>query len=161
MVFIDDPTVHIVAGDEIRRVLPNGREEVFSVVDPAFYEAFGLIAAHYQVAISRKGEFERGKGGYYINVTGEHSRINISSIDNSINSYGENSPLFGQIREAIERGVEDPEIRKRASAALDQMKSAKEKASFITGYQEFVSCLANHVTVIAPFLPALTEFLSR
>jgi hypothetical protein len=47
MVAVDDASATILAGDELRRRLPNGTEEAFEVVDPKFFEGLhGAIPAH-------------------------------------------------------------------------------------------------------------------
>jgi hypothetical protein len=45
---IDDMKADVRPGDEIRRSLPNGNEEVFTVEDPKFFRA-GPFGDHYQV----------------------------------------------------------------------------------------------------------------
>src|SRR5258705_9103855 len=64
-ILIDDVSSVIEVGDEIRRALPNGREEVFVVEDPVFYEKFHSIDAHYQVKVRKSGTFPRHTGGNY------------------------------------------------------------------------------------------------
>ena len=59
--FIDDMNVDVRPGDEIRRRLPNGREEAFFVEDPKFYDSH--FGKHYQVKISRRGTFDPKTGG--------------------------------------------------------------------------------------------------
>lgn len=52
---IQDPSIVIQVGDEIRRLLPNGVEETFEVIDPVFYQRNSVFPAHYQVKVKRKG----------------------------------------------------------------------------------------------------------
>jgi hypothetical protein len=83
---IDDMSVDVREGDEIRRTLPNGREEAFVVTDPTCYTE-GHFGPHYQVSVARRGVFEKHAGGNYtINVSGNHSRVNVGSVDNSTNT---------------------------------------------------------------------------
>lgn len=83
---IDDMSVDVREGDEIRRTLPNGREEAFVVTDPTCYTA-GHFGPHYQVAVTRRGIFDKHVGGNYtINVSGNNSRVNVGSTDNSSNT---------------------------------------------------------------------------
>src|SRR5258706_9478467 len=85
-ILIEDTSQVIEVGDEMRRILPNGREEVFVVEDPAFKEKFHSIDAHYQVKVRKKGTFPRHTGGNYsLHVTGNNSRVNIASTDRSTN----------------------------------------------------------------------------
>lgn len=113
---IDDMSVDVQEGDEIRRLLPNGREETFLVVDPKFYKD-GHFGSHYQVAIQRRGVFDKHVGGHYtVHVSGNNARVNVNSTDNSSNSVvvqRENlGPLLEELtrlREAIAIKAHDPE----------------------------------------------------
>ena len=55
---IEDMNVDVQTGDEIRRLLPNGKEETFVVENTKFYHG-GPFGSHYQVSISRPRQFER------------------------------------------------------------------------------------------------------
>jgi len=46
--------------------------------------------------------------------------------------------------------------------AVSRLESAKhDKTSFAQSYQAFITSAAAHMTVIAPFLPALGEMLAK
>lgn len=158
---LPDGNVQIFAGDEIRRTLPNGVEEAFEVIDPVFCKAFHGITAHYQVKIRRKGQFPKGQGGNYVfNLSGPNSRVNINSQDNSQNIVSENS-VFNDIKKAIENGVQNSDEKEKILALISAMeKQASDKGGFLKAYQEFMASLSNHVSIIAPFLPALSKYFS-
>lgn len=157
---IPDPSVTVLAGDEIRRKLPNGVEEAFDVVDPVFYDKTFGIPAHYQVKIKRKGTFPAGTGGHYtFNLSGHNSRVNISSNDSSHNVVGNNA-VFGDLRTSIKSGVSDEALQSRLLSLITDMEAAKDsKEKFTSVYASFMAAAANHMTLIAPFLPALATFM--
>ena len=152
-----DERLDIVPGDELRRALPNGRDETFEVLNPVYNEAFHEIPAHFQVEVRKKGTFSHGTGGNYaINVTGQNARVNVGSHDQSINlAVAEGT--FPQLRSALVQAVADESERTALLAALDRMEGAKSKEELAPAYQRFIAAAANHMTVIAPFLPALGQ----
>jgi hypothetical protein len=157
---IDDMSVDIQPGDEIRRLLPNGKEDVFFVEDPKFYRD-GPFGSHYQVSVSRRGSFPKHTGGNYnITVSGINSRVNIESTDSSTNiSYGA-SP-FEEIRRALKDGIADQTKRLELIALVEQAEKAKNQKGFLAAYQNLIASAANHMTILSPFLPALTQLISQ
>src|SRR5947199_9625753 len=81
MIFVEDLSIEVQPGDEVRRLLPNNKEEVFVVNDPQFMDVSHLgMENHYRLFISRRGTYEKHTGGNYnINVSGTNSRVNIKS----------------------------------------------------------------------------------
>lgn len=85
VIIVPDKMADVRTGDEMRRRLPNGNDDVFVVTEPTFFNTRGM-APHYQIKFRRAGTEPHHKGGNFtINVTGTNSRVNINSIDNSIN----------------------------------------------------------------------------
>lgn len=156
--FIDDMSADIQAGDEIRRPLPNGKEQAFTVRDPACYPS-GPFAPHYQVKITPKGTFDHHKGGYYqVTVSGPNSRVNIGSHDSSVNVAVSNN-VFNDIRQALAGAGIDSSQLATLQKKVAAMEAAEDQGTFSKAYQGFVGSLADHITIIAPFLPALTQIL--
>lgn len=158
MIAVFDETLLVFAGDEIRRRLPNGADEVFEVIDPTFFGAMDSLPGHFQIDVRRKGSFPHGKGGHMnITVTGDNARVNIGSTDNSTNTVNHGA-LFADIIAAIERGVPDDQRGVLIEAVRD-MERAQGTGGFAGAYQRFVAVAADHFTLVAPFLPALTALL--
>ena len=72
--------------------------------------------------------------------------------------------IFEQVRAVVEQQVGDPQERENISRALEEFRAAtksqqKTPAALLDTYQKFMAAAANHMTVLAPFLPALTAFL--
>lgn len=159
-IVVPDASASIDIGDEIRRSLPNGKDETFEVVDPIFQEAFGGIPAHYQVKVRKKGLLPAGGGGNYtINVSGSNSRVNIHSQDNS-NNVANDLKVFEDARAAVLAQLPDNDQRAQIILNLDAAKaSAGNSDSYRAAYQKLISSAADHITILAPFLPMLTSFL--
>ncbi|WP_319320748.1 hypothetical protein [Shinella sp.] len=160
MIAVFDPMASIVVGDEMRRVITNGSEEAFEVVDPVFYEGGAGIPAHFQVKIRRKGTFPPGSGGNYsIQVSGNNARVNVHSIDKSTNIIND-ARIFNELRTAIAAEVPAGILQRNLIQAVEEMSaSTSDRPSFLAAYQKFISSAADHMTVVAPFLPALAAFI--
>ena len=130
------------------------------MVDPQYQAGFGGISPHYQVQIKRKGAFPAGTGGNYtVHVAGPNARVNLHSTDKSTNIVIDNR-VFADLRAVISEKVPDERARLSLLNSVDDMAAAKnDKPGFLSAYQRFISNAAEHMTVIAPFLPALAPFL--
>jgi hypothetical protein len=147
-------------GDEIRRLLPNGREEAFVVQDPKYYRN-GTFGSHYQVKIGRPDIFPKHTGGNYnIHISGPNSRITIHSTDQSNNTVAGGN-VFNELRAALSNGIKDEGEREKLNRLLNDIETARDKKSFTGSYQALIASAAEHMTILAPFLPALAELLKR
>jgi hypothetical protein len=156
---VPDASVVIHPGDEMRRSLPNGTDETFEVVDPRFHdETFG-IKPHFQVKVRRKGAFPHHTGGHFnITMSGANARVNLGSTDNSTNLVG-SAAVFGDMTSAITNGISDAAAREELLRAVKEMRNSRGGGGFLGAYQRFMALAANHMEVIAPFLPALAGLL--
>ena len=94
------------------------------------------------------------------NLHGTHSRVNIRSSDQSLNiSNVTSEQLFLNLREHIEENVPDVADREELLERLNALQNATDKKSILERYQDFIASAANHMTLIAPFIPALTQLL--
>lgn len=160
VIFVPDKMAKIHVGDEIRRMLPNGEEEAFVVVDPRFYDG-APFGPHFQVKVNRKGSFEAGKGGNYdVNITGANARVNIHSVDNSTN-WAINSPVFSRIRSAINDGVVGEGDSQELLQFVDEMEQANDKETFVAAFNKFVTKAGPYMSILGPFIPLLTELMTE
>ena len=158
-IVIPDATVVIQPGDEMRRSLPNGTDETFEVVDPRFQDKFHGIPAHFQVKVRRKGTFPHNTGGNLsITMSGPNARLNVGSTDNSTNLVG-STAVFGDLQAAVRNGISDEAARDLLLGAIKEMRQSHGTGGFLAAYQRFMSLASDHMTVIAPFLPALAGLL--
>jgi hypothetical protein len=159
-IVVFDTSLAISVGDEVRRALPSGQDETFEITDPTFFQEFHGTKAHYQLKYRRKGTFPHGAGGNYtFHVSGNNARLNIDSRDQSINTVVEGDVLGG-LETALRDGIQDSEKLSRLVAAVDEMRREQHKPGFVVAYQKFVSICADHLGIVAPFLPALAGLMS-
>jgi hypothetical protein len=93
------------------------------------------------------------------NLHGNNPRININSQDYSIN-IANSKIVFDEIRKTIESEIQDENLKRDLQNKVAEMEQSVGKNTFLPKYSEFVALAANHVTVFAPLLPALTQFLT-
>lgn len=157
---VPDASIDVETGDEVRRLLPNGKEEVFIIRDAVYSDGLGPIPPHYNLKVFRKGSFARHTGGHYINVSGHNARVNLNSTDNSTNVVNTTS-IFAQVASAIEQGVDDAAERETLLEALKAIETSDSSEGKGQAYQRLIANAANHMTILAPFLGPLTQALSQ
>jgi len=87
-------------------------------------------------------------------------RVNINSTDYSINITNA-EPIFRQLAKAIQSEISEEKLRMDLLGKTQEMESAvKETPRFLKLYSDFIALAANHMTVVSPFIPALTHFIS-
>lgn len=161
IIFIFDDTLPIEENDKIYRKLPNSLVETYLVLDRGFHSKFHGIPGHYQIKVRKEGSIKEEKYSSMINIynaNGLNSRININSTDNSITYINDTELLFNELKKNLENITEN-EIKQKALQILGDLKNTKNTSEFLSEYQSFISLLANHMTIIAPFIPALTELI--
>jgi hypothetical protein len=97
------------------------------------------------------------------NVQGDHARWNVNSTDNSVNIINTKSPeeFFATLRGRIESEVAEGDERRKIIEALTALEGSHGKPSFAHRYTDFMALAANHMAVLLPFIPALTEMLHK
>jgi hypothetical protein len=100
-IFIQRSDLIIKSGDLIRRVMSNGAEETFKIIDPGFHESFHSIPAGYQMDVIKLGLPEAKNAVHTINynISGTNNRINQNSTDNSVNTLNLNPDLQKHLTE--------------------------------------------------------------
>lgn len=163
MIVTTNPMIPIEDGDRFERRLPSGIVESFLIVDAGFHSKFHKIPAHYQSKVHKETALISSGGGsakVVYNLIGPNTRVNIQSADSSTNVVNiESSTLFDEMKKAIVESIQDELTRSRLVERIDAMKSAAGTQSFISRYTEFIAIAADHMTLLAPFLPALSQLL--
>jgi hypothetical protein len=67
--------------------------------------------------------------------------------------------LFSHLRDDLSKGVPDVEELERILRKVDELEGAKHTGNYLSKYQEFMNVVAAHITIVAPFIPALTQLL--
>jgi hypothetical protein len=158
-VFIDNGGLPLEEGDTLERALPNGLVERYRVLDRGYFAAFHGQAAHYQAKVEKESAPRpRSTGSIVYNVSGPNARINVHSSDNSTNVVNvAPAQLFKQLVAAIEAGVQADTERKALITRVSALEEGSRSGSFLSAYQQFIAAAANHMTIVAPFLPALAQ----
>ncbi len=95
-------------------------------------------------------------------VYGHNPRWNVNSNDRSVNIItASNDQIFQELERQITSSVPTGDEQKDILEKLAHLQGAQGLPSFAHKYAEFISAAANHVTILAPFIPALTEMLSK
>lgn len=165
LILTGDAKLPIEEGDCFERRLPNGTVESYEVLDPGFFAGMSGMPAHFQSKVRRQSRgtpTPKPAQQVVYNVTGDNARINIGATDASTNIVNiQESALFVKLRYAIEQSVEDAEAKHRILVAVAALESEAGKPTFLHKYNEFMAAAANHMTVLAPFVPALTQMLTK
>lgn len=90
-------------------------------------------------------------------ASGPNSRFNLSSTDHSSNVNNE-TDLFAALLAAVQK-INDDHEREVVVTAVTTMQKEQGLPGFVGAYQRFITTAANHMTIVAPFLPQLTALL--
>jgi hypothetical protein len=159
---VADPDVPLEEGDVFERKLPNGIVERYTILDAGYYEGIGGIPANYQSEVRKETKIDRAvaPGQVVYNLIGSNARVNIHSVDASSNVVGiDAAALFSGLRTAIERGVQGDDLQRKLQEKVSELETTQGTGGFLSRYQEFIALAANHITIIAPFIPALSQML--
>jgi hypothetical protein len=162
MIFIDDAKIPVEEGDHIERRLPNGLLDQYLVLDRGFFTGGGGIPDHYQIQVRKVTAIPRNPMSQTIiyNLHGANARVNIQSHDQSTNVVNVSATdLFNELRKALSEKVQDEARRKELIRKVAELESTEGSPSYVEKYKEFMAVAADHITVIAPFIPALAQLL--
>jgi hypothetical protein len=99
-----------------------------------------------------------------LHISGGHfhqSPIGVGThITQSITASVSNAPVFSALRAAIDDANLDGSQRTQLLERIGSMEAAPDQHTFIERYQSFMALAADHVTIVAPFLPALAVLLT-
>jgi len=160
-IFVDDGTVNIEEGDIIERVLPSGAKEQYLVVDRGFYKGMRGIPDHYQITVEKQSTYTKVSRGQVINqynITNA-DRVNIHSTDNSTTYQITANDL--SILETVRTLAKGLNNEQEIISAVDEMQDNVGKKGFVEKYNAFIQSVANHMTIFAQFIPALSVLLTK
>jgi hypothetical protein len=140
----------IAAQPSIENHYENLQRKIFAEVD--------LFCAKLEAQESEK-KANRVSSNITYNLHGNNPRVNIGSKDYSIN-IANSKIVFDEIRKTIKSEIQDENLKRDLQNKVEEMEQSVGKNTFLPKYSEFVALAANHVTVFAPLLPALTQFLT-
>ena len=81
-----------------------------------------------------------------------------NSIDNSVNKQPDEETLaiFSDIRNTLQKGIIGDKV---IIEALDELIASVGSEKYSSKYDEFIQSVANHMSIIAPFIPFLSNLL--
>jgi hypothetical protein len=124
-------------------------------------QAVGLSANLVKTEIDRRRLMaKKTEGSTTYNVQGENARVNVNSNDHSVNVVTKSKDeFFATLQQKIEAGVPEGEEKRKILTALTALRQSHGGPTFAQRYTDFIAVAANHVALLAPFIPALTEML--
>jgi hypothetical protein len=97
---------------------------------------------------------------YYVEA--DKPRVYVNRADNSVSAViWANEQLFADIWQKIECCVREGNERTQILEKLAALEQAQTLPSFAQRYSDFISAAANHILLLMPFNPALTEMLHK
>lgn len=158
-IFVKDTNIVIQDGAEITRILPNGQEDRYLVIDNGYHHANFSIPAGYQCKVKKKSSYIEGlnstKTNFTINAT--QSNINIANNHSQIHQITDNK-IFQDIINQIEQSIQDHETKAQLIGIVKDLEKSIGTPSFKEKYNSLITSMANHITILAPFLPSLTHY---
>lgn len=128
--FVTD--IPIEVEDHLLRTLPNGLVEDFIVIAPNYNQGLVSIKPHYIVKVKRSDAPAAPPQTIIANVSGTNAKVNINSVDNSINSVGgiSGGELAAFVKEisVAQALMDEPQIEAIA-APLEILKIESESSS--------------------------------
>jgi len=160
-IIIPDGKLPIEEQDIIYRSLPSGLVESYVINDRGYIAGISGIEGFYQALVTKENTIKQDQYQNIINVYnlhGENSKVNVNSIDNSVNMIKDNKEVFDKLISIINE-QSDEKIRNQAIALAIELKENIGKPSFIDRYKELIALMADQISIIAPLLPALTALI--
>ncbi|MBZ6485095.1 hypothetical protein [Priestia aryabhattai] len=92
---------------------------------------------------------------------GSNNRFNKNSTDHSTNLIytKTNITIFDEIRKKLNEAQLNQTKKVELLSQVEDLEEAVDTPNFINRYQKFISSAADHMTVIGPLIPALTELI--
>ena len=149
--------------DLLLRALPNGLEEIYVIDDPKFNTGMGGIKSFFEIAVHKSNQQPDTKANIINNYNTTHNTITGNNNNININSPGStfinNSTLFDSLKSVIEQQIPEKE-KEKLLAIVDRMSKSQTKDDYISCYNTFIQAIANHMSILSPFIPQLSTYLS-
>jgi hypothetical protein len=157
--FINDGTLPIEEGDLFERTLPNGLIEKYQILDRGYHF---IPQPHYQVKARKISSIslKESHPTTIIHQHGDNPHVSINSTDSSTNVINKiDLNKFDEIKLIIEHQISDEKEKIIYLRSLDELKSSAGEKSYLEKYKQFIETVANHMSIISPFIPFLTSFI--
>lgn len=114
-VTIFDETLDVEEGYSVVRVLPNGKDEVYTVLEANFQAGLSSIPSHYNLTVRKNSSLVQNK------APASSTTINITNSQGiQVGDYNSQqiSNRFSELIQAIEQSTATPEEKAEAKSAL-------------------------------------------
>lgn len=163
-VIFDDVHIPLEEGDQIERQLPGGRTELYEVLDSGFTRGGGGIPDFYHAKVRKTTSRlpQHRASTTHVTVTGHNARVNMGGIDASTNVVGSQiePAVFRDLTAALRASISEPHELERLIEKVETLQSSLGTGAYNRAYNDFVQLAANWMTIVAPFIPALTAAVS-
>jgi hypothetical protein len=124
----------------------------------------GISSAWIRTEIDRRRFMKKPKAELFTlyHVEGDNPKVDVNSPDNSVDAViGASRQLFADLRQKIESCLREGNEQTVILDKLAALEQAQSLQSFAQRYSDFISAAANHILLLVPFNPGLTEMLHR
>lgn len=157
------PEVDIQVGDWLEgKVTKNVffiRDITSDIVDGEVFQkkCFFLTRVEYE----EREALQRPAQSIVYNLNGANTRVNNHSTDQSINVVNaSNHEVFDEIKKILSENVDNQDELRELRLLINNMESTQNTSAFTQSYQKFITSAANHMTILSPFIPALTQMIT-
>jgi len=155
-----DVSIDVEEGDFIERLLSNGKTEKYLVSESQYSEGIPpAIPPFYKFKVSNVNSIRNASPAaatHVYHVSGNNARVLNNSVDHSSNVVNiTNDKIFEELRALIEAKLPNTGL----IPLVNEMEQARGTSSFAAKYNTFIQSAANHMTLLAPFIPPLTALL--
>ena len=149
-IYVRDVTIPFEEGDVIIQTLPSGIKKQYKIIDTICYANSSL--AHWELTFEKMINRQDRVASSIVNMQAE--KIYLNSIDNSVNKQPDEETLviFNDIRNTLQKGIIE---------ALDELIASVGSEKYPSKYAKFIQSAANHITIISPFIPFLSDLLNK
>jgi hypothetical protein len=141
--------------------------EMFSVYEKELWNfQLGFWITRQQSAVGLRVDTAPAQPAQAVyNISGTNVRVNINSLDSSVNVVHQTPPeVFQQLLAAVQGTRASPALVATMAAAVEAMQQDYGTERFFDRYKSFMAILADHMQVfgpvVAPYLPVLSQLLS-
>lgn len=156
LIFIEDTNTPVEVDDVIQRKRSNGIIDRYIITNVDIHEGGHL--AHIELRYINEKQINRTSFGSIHNITAD--KVYIQSTDNSssiITTIGNaEESKFNELLEVVSALSKDASIMKEL---VLEMRLTAHTPEFTDKYKEFMANAANHITVLAPFMPWLASLI--
>ena len=151
----------VMPGFTVERALPSGQLEVFDILEVQFVQRLASVPAHYRIHISsRTSRRTSGSPSTVTNISAANVSVGSITGPGVVHSTAPDlDAILRRLRSAIEAQVSEASARHELITAVERMRNATEPGGLRAAYRAFVACAADHMTVVAPFVPALGQIV--